>query len=66
MPPCRGDVRTGRTSVDALQAVVTDGQLDRSEAIQALQRVRAPRGQTGWDPSWQPCANFGRSWKYVI
>ena len=34
-------------AVDALQAAVADGQLDRGAAIHALQRVLALRGQRG-------------------
>jgi beta-N-acetylhexosaminidase len=38
-------VSQGQDAVDALQAAVADGQLDRGEAIHALQRVLALRGQ---------------------
>ena len=41
------DVSQGRDAVDALQAAVADGQLDRGEAIHALQRVLALGGQAG-------------------
>jgi len=36
-----------QAAVDALQAAVADGQLDRGAAIHALQRVLALRGQRG-------------------
>jgi beta-N-acetylhexosaminidase len=38
------DVSQGQAAVDALQAAVADGQLDRGESIHALQRVLALRG----------------------
>ena len=41
------DISQGQDAVDALQAAVADGQLDRGEAIHALQRVLALRGQLG-------------------
>jgi beta-N-acetylhexosaminidase len=41
------DVGQGQDAVDALQAAVAGGQLDRGEAIHALQRVLALRGQLG-------------------
>jgi beta-N-acetylhexosaminidase len=41
------DVSQGQDAVDALQAAVADGQLDRGEGIHALQRVLALRGQRG-------------------
>ncbi len=41
------DVNQGRDAVDALQAAVADGQLDRGEGIHALQRVLALRGPLG-------------------
>jgi beta-N-acetylhexosaminidase len=37
----------GQDAVDALEAAVADGQLDRGEAIHALERVLALRGQLG-------------------
>jgi beta-N-acetylhexosaminidase len=41
------DISQGQDAVDALQAAVANGQLDRGAAIQALQRVLALRGQSG-------------------
>jgi len=41
------DISQGQDAVNALQAAVADGQLDRGEAIHALQRVLALRGQIG-------------------
>lgn len=41
------DVSQGQDAVDALQAAVADGQLDRGDAIHAVQRVLALRGQLG-------------------
>lgn len=41
------DVSQGADAVDALRAAVADGRLDRGEAIHALQRVLALRGQVG-------------------
>lgn len=41
------DVSQGQDAVDALQAAIAGGQLDRGEAIHALQRVLALRGQSG-------------------
>lgn len=41
------DVGQGQDAVDALQAAVADGQLDRGEALHALQRVLALRGRLG-------------------
>jgi hypothetical protein len=40
-------VQQGQDAVDAMQAAVADGQLDRGAAIHALQRVLALRGQAG-------------------
>jgi len=41
------DVSQGQDAVDALQAAVADGRLDRGAGIHALQRVLALRGQPG-------------------
>jgi beta-N-acetylhexosaminidase len=41
------DIGQGQAAVDALQAAVADGQLDRGAAIHAVQRVLAMRGQLG-------------------
>jgi beta-N-acetylhexosaminidase len=41
------DINQGQDAVNALQAAVADGQLDRGEAIHALQRVLALRGRLG-------------------
>jgi beta-N-acetylhexosaminidase len=41
------DISQGQDAVDALQAAVADRQLDRGDAIQALQRVLALRGKAG-------------------
>jgi len=40
-------VSQGQDTVDALQAAVADGQLDRGAAIHALPRVLALRGPVG-------------------
>jgi len=39
------DVSQGQDAVDALQTAVVDGQLDRGDALRALERVLALRGQ---------------------
>jgi beta-N-acetylhexosaminidase len=41
------DVNQGQDAVDALQAAIAGGQLDRGDAIHALERVLALRGQLG-------------------
>jgi len=41
------DISQGQDAVNALQAAVAGGQLDRGETIHALQRVLALRGQLG-------------------
>jgi beta-N-acetylhexosaminidase len=41
------DVSQGQEAVDALEAAVADGRLDRGAGIHALQRVLAMRGQLG-------------------
>jgi beta-N-acetylhexosaminidase len=40
-------VAQGQAAVDALEAAVADGQLDRGEALHALQRVLVLRSQAG-------------------
>ena len=41
------DLSQGQDAVDALEAALADGQLDRGEAIHALERVLALRGRLG-------------------
>jgi hypothetical protein len=40
-------VQQGQDAVDALQAAVADGQLDRGDSLHALQRVLALRSPLG-------------------
>ena len=40
-------VQQGQDAVDAMQAAVANGQLDRGDGLQALQRVLALRGRSG-------------------